>query len=224
VRPRRDKQKGVLRRRVPDIFDTNAKVLEFQERCRQTGGSSVRSYCHRAQSGQRDTLPWKGSAKKRILGISDTSAIHLGLPKFRRRTALHNVHFDLRRVNLQQGTLLVMGYPRRKIPGICGTNASRFAHSFLSSIILLITFLFCDALIRLKIILEPKRPSETLDRVTPGKGDADGCHRISSLSYFLLFLRRWPNHSSDRKPIRKAAIGKRKNRNSSEPFPPSGET
>ena len=51
------------------------------------------------------------------------------------------------------------------------------------------------------------------------------CYHIS-LSFFisLSFLRWCQNHSSDREPIKNAANGKRKNSNSSEPFPPSGET
>jgi hypothetical protein len=50
------------------------------------------------------------------------------------------------------------------------------------------------------------------------------CHSIYvSFLIFLYFLRWCQYHSSERKPIKKAATGKRKNSNSSEPFPPSGE-
>ena len=130
-----DTRRDAPRRRVPDIYDTNATVLEFRERRPQTGGNSGRSHRHRGQRDRQDTLPWKGSARKRSLGISYTSASHFGLREFRRRVALHNVRFDSRRVKCQPGTLLVMNFQRKRIPGICGTISIRFENSIPASTI-----------------------------------------------------------------------------------------
>jgi hypothetical protein len=72
---------------------------------------------------------------------------------------------------------------KRKIPGICGTIAIRFARSILSSII------FADNILMLGRTYKFESSRNRRDRATPRKATPTpmGCHRISSLFISCFF-------------------------------------